>query len=76
MGGAGADVMGDMSMHEHRPIRIGRHRACDHDGAATGRLVIEDATVRHEITCERCGQTLRVLGREPYSPKALITVAA
>jgi hypothetical protein len=65
-----------MSFHRHQPIRIASRRGCDHDGRATGRLVIDGATVRREIACERCGRTLYVLGREPYTPKALAPVAA
>lgn len=68
--------MGEMRIHDHRPIRISPSRGCDHDGTASGRLVIEHATVRCEIACERCGRTLEVLSREPYSPNALITFAA
>jgi hypothetical protein len=38
---------------------------CDHDGKASGRLVLERGAVRHEIVCD-CGQVLAVLGRQDY----------
>jgi hypothetical protein len=39
---------------------------CDHDGRASGRLMLEDGGVRCEIICE-CGQVLTFLGREDYN---------
>jgi hypothetical protein len=39
--------------------------ACDHDGKASGRLVLEDGSVRLEIVCE-CGAMIASLGRQEY----------
>jgi hypothetical protein len=38
---------------------------CDHDGKASGRLVLDGDGVRYEIVCE-CGQLIRLLGRQHY----------
>jgi hypothetical protein len=38
---------------------------CDHNGSASGRLTLEEASVRCEIVCE-CGQVLAFLGHEDY----------
>jgi len=38
---------------------------CDHDGKASGRLVLERDGIRREILCE-CGQVLVLLGRQEY----------
>jgi hypothetical protein len=39
--------------------------SCDHDGKASGRLVLEDGRVRREVVCE-CGQVVMLLGRQEY----------
>ncbi|HEV2922834.1 MAG TPA: hypothetical protein VGW98_02285 [Solirubrobacteraceae bacterium] len=39
---------------------------CDHNGRASGRLTLEEASVRCEIVCE-CGQMLAFLGHEDYN---------
>jgi len=38
---------------------------CDHDGRASGRLVLEEGYFRREVVCE-CGWVLIFLGREDY----------
>lgn len=38
---------------------------CDHDGKASGRLVLETGGVRREIVCE-CGHVIRRLGSQRY----------
>jgi hypothetical protein len=38
---------------------------CDHDGKASGRLVLEEGGVRREIVCG-CGRVMIVLGRDAY----------
>jgi len=40
-------------------------RLCDHDGKASGRLVLEGDGIRREIVCE-CGQVMVFLGRQEY----------
>jgi hypothetical protein len=40
--------------------------SCDHDGKASGRLVLEDGRIRREIVCE-CGEVLMILGRQSYN---------
>ena len=39
---------------------------CDHNGRASGRLTLEDGSIRHDIVCE-CGQVLAFLGHEDYN---------
>jgi hypothetical protein len=38
---------------------------CDHDGRASGRLVLEHTWLRREVVCE-CGEMLLFLGRSEY----------
>jgi len=38
---------------------------CDHDGRASGRLVLEEGCFRREVVCE-CGRMMIFLGREDY----------
>jgi hypothetical protein len=38
---------------------------CDHDGKASGRLVLEGGGISREIVCE-CGQVIALLGRDEY----------
>jgi len=38
---------------------------CDHDAKASGRSVLEEGGIRHELVCE-CGRVLIILGREAY----------
>jgi hypothetical protein len=67
--------MSDMNIRRHISIRLSPPPDCDHDASASGGLVIDGDTVRAEVTCERCGRTIEVLGSEPYTPEALIPVA-
>jgi hypothetical protein len=39
--------------------------SCDHDGRASGRLVLEAGGLRSEIVCD-CGAVLAVLAHEGY----------
>jgi hypothetical protein len=38
---------------------------CDHDGKASGRLVLEDGSIRLEVVCS-CGRVIAFLGRLEY----------
>jgi hypothetical protein len=38
---------------------------CDHDGKASGRLVLEDGSIRLEVVCS-CGRMVAFLGRMEY----------
>jgi hypothetical protein len=41
------------------------HELCDHDGKASGRLVLEDGGIRLEVVCS-CGRMVAFLGRIEY----------
>src|SRR2546421_12674871 len=41
------------------------HELCDHDGKASGRLVLEDGGIRVEVVCS-CGRVIAFLGRLEY----------
>jgi hypothetical protein len=53
-----------MTHTEGRTIALVSY-VCDHDGKASGRLVLDGDGVRHEIVCE-CGQLIRLLERQDY----------
>lgn len=44
--------------------------SCDHDGKASGRLVLEGDSIRREIVCD-CGQVMVFLGREEFQLDAV-----
>jgi hypothetical protein len=53
-----------MTLGERTHVALGSY-VCDHDGKASGRLVLDGDAVRHELVCE-CGQVIRLLGRQRY----------
>jgi hypothetical protein len=49
-----------------RDVGVVAATVCDHNGRASGRLTLEEASIRREIVCE-CGQVLAFLGHEDYN---------
>ena len=58
------EVQNISSFVDTRPVTFVSNQ-CDHDAKASGRLVLEEGGIRHEIVCE-CGRVLIFLGREAY----------